>query len=110
MTRKFLVAMTLAIALIVGAQSTKVDAADVYVGSYSDGSAVYLLTHTIVLKSRNPYSFNCRIRAGHDYLDYYFYPRGGSPYYHNNEGYQGYVFGGASPVAANIYRHVINNY
>lgn len=111
MTRKIFVAMALAFALVIaGGHSSKADAAQVFMGHYSDGSAVYLLTNTVVIRSYNPYNFNCRVRAGGSYLDYHFYPRGGSPYYRNNEGYSGYVFGGASPVAANIYTYVVNNY
>ena len=68
------------------------------------------MTHTVSLNSRNPYSFNCRVRAGWDYLNYSFYPYNGSPYYRNSEGYSGYVHGGQSPVAANIYRYVVNNW
>ncbi|MBE8955744.1 MAG: hypothetical protein SR2Q5_08850 [Quinella sp. 2Q5] len=108
MTKKIFVAMALAFALIVG--MSKADAADVYMGNYSDGSAVYLMTNTVVIRSYSPLSFNCRVRAGRDYLNYRFFARGGSPYYRNNEGYEGYVFGGQSPVAANIYRYVLNNY
>lgn len=109
--RKIFVAMMLAVALfIAGGQTPTAQAAEVYVGNYSDGSPVYLLTHTVVMRSYNPYSFNCRVRAGRDYLDYSFYPSGGSPYYRNSEGYSGYVFGGQSPVAATIYRYVINNF
>ena len=111
MIKKFSLMMMLAITLVfVGIQGSQVEAAEVHVGNYSDGSRVYLLTNTIVIRSYSPYSFNCRVRAGYDYLDYYFYPYNGSPYYRNSEGYAGYVFGGASPVAANIYRYVLNNY
>lgn len=103
--------MILAFAIIVaGGHPSAAEASEVYMGNYSDGSPVYLLTHTVVIRSYSPYSFNCRVRAGRDYLDYSFYARGGSPYYRNSEGYNGYVFGGQSPVAANIYRYVTNNF
>ena len=91
-------------------ENGKVDAAEVYVGSYSDGTSVYLLTNTVLIRNYRPYSFNCRVRAGYDLLSYNFYPVNGSPYYRNSEGYEGYVNGGASPVALNIYRYVVNNY
>lgn len=111
MTKKFFSAMILAFALIVaGGQISKVDAAEYYVGNYSDGTAVYLLTHTIGIESYSPYRFACTVRAGRDYLDYNFFPRNGSPYYRNSEGYSGFVFGGESHVAANIYRYVVNHY
>ena len=110
MVKKIFSVMILAAALILVSGQSQAEAAEVYVGSYSDGSNVYLLTHTIVIKSYRPYTFNCRVRAGYDYLDYYFFPVNGSPYYRNSEGYEGYANGGASPVASNIYRYVVNNW
>ena len=106
MTKKIFLAMMFAVALIVAGE-VKAEA-EVYVGSYSDGTPVYL--QSVNIESRNPYRFSCRVRAGYDRLNYYFYPYNGSPYYRNNEGYEGYVFGGSSPVAANIYRYVVANY
>lgn len=110
MGKKIFVAMMLAFALVIAGGGVKAEAGEVYVGSYSDGTSVYLLTHTVYVRSRSPYSFECRVRAGGDYLNYSFYPSGGSPYYRNSEGYSGYVFGGNSPVAASIYRYVTANY
>ena len=111
MTKKIFIAMMLAFALvIVGGQSSKAEAGEYYVGNYSDGTAVYLLTHTVNIRSYSPYSFTCTVRAGRDYLNYSFYPVNGSPYYRNSEGYEGYANGGSSPVASNIYRYVVNNY
>ena len=111
MGKRIFVAMVLAVALIVaGGTNTKAEAGEHYVGSYSDGTSVYLLTHTVSIRSYSPYSFTCRVRAGRDYLNYSFYPSNGSPYYSNSEGYSGFVFGGQSPVAANIYRYVTSNY
>ena len=110
MIKKFSLMMVLAVALIFAGQSSQAEAGEVYMGSYSDGSSVYLLTHTVYIRSRSPYSFNCTVRAGRDYLDYSFYAYNGSPYYRNNEGYSGYVYGGQSPVAASIYRYVVNNW
>lgn len=109
MTKKFFAAIVLTFALIVAAQS-KVDAAEVYVGTYSDGIEVYLLTHTVSIGSHSPYRFSCTVRAWRDRIEYVFYPYNGSPYYRNSEGYSGYVFGGSSPVAENIYRYVVNHY
>ena len=88
-----------------------VEAAEIYVGSYSDGSDVYLITESINIESRSPYAFNCTVRAGkYDYLRYEFFPYNRSPYYRNSEGYEGYVFEGASPVARRIYNYVKENY
>lgn len=109
MTKKIFVAMLMACALIV-AGGVKAEAGEVYMGNYSDGSPVYLITQTVRIQSYSPYRFTCRVRAGYDYLNYSFYPNNGSPYYRNSEGYSGYVFGGESPVAANIYRYVTSNY
>lgn len=106
MTKKIFVAMMLAIALIV-AGGAKADAAEVYVGRYSDGTAVYLLTHTISPAPRNTsFEFTCSVRAGRDYIDYGFERLGGRVGYCNSEGYRGYIDDGQSPVAANIYRYV----
>lgn len=111
MVKKFSMMIVLAAMLIfVGSFNNQVEAREVYVGNYSDGSAVYLLTETVVIRNYRPYSFNCRVRAGYDYLNYNFFPVNGSPYYRNSEGYEGYVNGGQSPVASNIYRYVVNNY
>lgn len=110
MTRKIFVAMMLAFALVVGGYSSQANAAEIYMGNYSDGTAVYFLPQSLGIESYSPLRFYCTVRAGRDYLNYNFYPYNGSPYYRNSEGYSGYVFGGASPVAANIYRHVLNNY
>ena len=107
--QKFLSVMVLA-AVLIFVGNNQAEAREVYVGSYSDGSKVFLLSETVVIKSYSPLRFNCRIRAGYDYLNYQFYPYNGSPYYRNNEGHSGYVFGGNSPVAASIYRFVRDNY
>ena len=110
MLKKFFATILLAATLVIVSQASTVEAAEVYVGNYSDGTAVYLLTNTVYINSRNPYNFTCRVRAGRDYLDYRFYPYNGSPYYRNSEGYEGYVNGGQSPVASDIYRYVVNNF
>jgi len=107
--KKFLSVMLL-VAAIFFVSNPQAQAYERNVGSYSDGTPVYLLTESINIRSHSPYRFTCTVRAGRDYLDYSFYPSNGSPYYRNNEGYSGYVFGGASPVAANIYRFVTSNY
>ena len=86
------------------------EAAHVYVGTYSDGTNAYLVTESVYVKSRSPYTFTCTIVYSGVSLHYSFYPVNGSPYYRNSEGYQGYVFGGQSPVAANIYTHVVNHW
>lgn len=112
MTKKFLAAMVLAFALVIaGGQAPRAEAYEVYVGSYSDGTAVYLLTETVNQKSRNTsYRFTCTVRAGRDYIDYGFETMGGRIYYRNSEGYQGHIDDGYSPVAARIYYYLRDNY
>ena len=102
--KKILSVMLLAFAIIF--VSNQAEAREVYVGRYSDGTAVYLLTETIVT---NGGSHSCRVRAGYDYLDYRFYWWQGSAHYQNSEGYSGSVYGGASPVAAAIYNYIMNH-
>ena len=110
MLKKFFSTIILAAAIFFVANQNSVEAREIYVGSYSDGTNVYLLSETVIVKSRSPIRFNCRVRVASDYLNYSFYPRNGSPYYRNNEGYSGFVFDGQSPVAAAIYRFVRDNY
>ncbi|MBR5913009.1 MAG: hypothetical protein IKZ58_01415 [Selenomonadaceae bacterium] len=115
--KKILATMLLAFALvIVGSQSNQAEAYEQYVGRYSDGTAVYLLTETVNITQRNPhgYGFTCRVRAGGDYLSYRFWISGTTvnsrrTQYENSEGYSGYVHDGSSPVAASIYNYVWHN-
>lgn len=79
----------------------------VYVGTYSDGTAVYLLTETIQKQSK-PTGCSCTVRAGRDYLDYRFFWRGDMLYYRNSEGYSGHIDDSASPVASNVYYYIRN--
>ena len=78
--KKLFLTMMLAVALIVvGAQTNKAEAYDVYVGTYTDGYDVYLLTETV--NGENARFFKCTVRAkkGNDiaYIDYNFaYGRG----------------------------------
>ena len=110
MVKKFFAAMILAFTLVVAGQTSTAEAGEVYVGSYSDGTAVYLLTDSIRYPRNTSYEFVCTVRAGGDYLDYGFERLGGRVSYRNSEGYHGYIDDGASPVAASIYRYIKNNY
>ena len=110
MSKKFLMMMLLTVSIMLVGIQNSAEAREQYVGNYSDGSAVYLLTETVYIRSYSPYTFSCTVRAGRDYLDYNFFPLHGSPYYRNSEGYEGYVNGGSSPVASSIYRFVVNNW
>ena len=111
MFKKFFAAFFLATLLMVTCAPTDTaSAAPVYMGNYSDGSEAYQLTESVRIQSRHPYTFTCTVRYDYSYLDYSFFPVDGSPYYRNSEGYESYVFGGQSPVAAHIYRYVVNNW
>ena len=111
MMKKFFAAVFFAATLlIVSGQMSTAQAVEVYVGSYSDGTAVYLLTETI--KERN-YSgsarFWCTVRAGRDYLNYEFWSSASDSWvwrYKNSEGYSGSVYDGSSPVAAAILNYM----
>ena len=107
--KKFFVTMMLAVALIfIGSQA---EAREVYVGSYSDGAYVYLLTETIQAKSlRIGSGWTCTVRAEGDYLNYTFYLDAYQRYwmYENSEGYHGKVYDGSSPVAAAILDYIRN--
>lgn len=108
--RIFLALAVVAALMFTGTVDTPAEAASVYVGTYSDGTNAYLQTESVYIKSRSPYTFDCTIVYSGVSLYYSFYPVNGSPYYRNSEGYAGYVFGGQSPVASNIYRYVVNNW
>lgn len=109
MAKKIFMMMLLAVSIMLVGIQNPAEAREQYVGNYSDGSAVYLLTQSVNIESYSPYTFSCSIRVGRDYIDYLFFPRNGSPYYRNSEGYEGFV-NEASPVAAAIYRYVVNNW
>ena len=106
--KKIFATMLLAFALvIVGSQSNQAEAYEQYVGSYSDGTAVYILTETIERNEpgsrlRNTsYSCTCTVKAGNDYLDYWFEGTD----YGNSEGYRGNINDGRSPIAKAIYNY-----
>ena len=114
--RRFFVTMMLAVALVfIGSQA---EAYEQYVGSYSDGSSVYLLTETVQKRPGGVSGgnvYNCRVRAGRDYLSYEFWlgrtnSRTVDWAYKNSEGYSGLVYDGSSPVAAAILNYIRNNF
>ena len=103
--RKIVFSMLLALTLVfVSSQSNQAEAREVYMGNYSDGSAVYLLTEAINIDGDR---CNCTVRAGRDYLQYYFHSDGT---YSNSEGYSGSAYDGRSPVARAIYQYIRNHY
>lgn len=106
--KKFFSVMILAVAIIfVGSQAEAAGYGEVYVGSYSDGTAVYLLTDSIRSNGRQGVQdYTCRVRAGRDYLQYNFWYENSGWKYANNEGYSGRVYDGSSPVAAAILNYI----
>ena len=113
--KKLLSVMLLA-AVLIFVGNNQAEAREVYVGSYSDGSSVYLLTDTVNRKPGGAdYIYTCRVRAGRDYLSYEFWlGRTGSRTvdwaYKNSEGYSGLAYDGSSPVAAAILNYIRNNF
>ena len=110
MLKKMFLAFALAVSLMVAAPLTPASAESYYMGTYSDGSDAYLLSETVSIFDYSPLRFKCTVYYGGSYIYYRFFQRNGSPYYSNSEGYEAYVFGGESPVAANIYQFVSNNW
>ena len=105
--KKFLSVMLLAVILIF-VEGSQAEAREVYVGRYSDGTAVYLLTDTIVgFPQSSRIAFTCKVRAGRDYLEYTFFDRDryGRVEYRNSEGYSGHIDDGYSPVARAIWNY-----
>ena len=104
--RQFALMVMLAVALIFAtSQNNQVEASEVYVGSYSDGTAVYVLTETIGLRKVGGGVYYCTVRAGQDYINYDFWSEDDYKY-KNSEGYHGYVYDGTSPVAAAIFDYI----
>ena len=104
--KKILSVMLLAFAIIFISNS-QVEAGEVYVGRYSDGTAVYVLSETMGIKKVGAGIYYCTVRAGGDYLKYEFWyedPAGWQ--YKNSEGYHGFVYDGSSPVAAAILNYI----
>ena len=107
MIKKFSLMLVLMTALIIIGGNNPAEAKEVYVGSYSDGTAVYLLTDSIKSNGRQGVQdYTCRVRAGRDYLFYHFCYTNYGWEYDNSEGYRGYVYDGSSPVAAAILNYI----
>ena len=93
----------------------KSNSGEVYVGNYSDGTAVYLLTESVsyvAMSTQTLAGCACKVRAGRDYLSYSFSISPASEQYgdySNSEGYEGNVFDGKSPVARAIFDYVTNH-
>lgn len=110
--KKFFGVFIFAAAMIfVAGQPSTVQAAEVYMGTYSDGDNVYLLTETVQkLPAGRAGLYKCTVRAGRSYLNYEFFCEDTGWQYNNSEGYRGYVYDGSSPVAANICNYLRGNY
>ena len=105
--KKIVSVMFLTFAIIFA--SNQVEAREVYVGSYSDGSSVYLLTETVRYHAAGAGAWDCTVRAGCDYLNYQFWAEETYWEYRNSEGYHGFVYDGSSPVAAAILNYLKNH-
>ncbi|MBR6012633.1 MAG: hypothetical protein IK062_02480 [Selenomonadaceae bacterium] len=103
--KKVLSMMVLAVALIF-AGNGQAEASEVFVGSYSDGTPVYIDTETIGMEPVGAGYYFCTVRAGNDYLNYEFWAESAVWKYKNSEGYHGFVYDGSSPVAANILNYI----
>lgn len=108
MKKIFSVIILAAVLIFLG--NNQAEAREVYVGSYSDGTAVYILTETIERNGPGSRFRNssitcmCTVRAGNDYLQYWFE----LDEYKNSEGYHGKINDGKSPVARAIYNYCMN--
>ena len=105
MFKKFFAGILLAFTIMF-ISNNSVEAQEVYVGNYSDGTAVYVLTETMGIKKVGGGVFYCTVRAGKDYLKYDFWSEDEGWKYKNSEGYHGYVYDGSSPVAAAIFNYI----
>jgi len=108
MLKKFFSVILLATVLIFVGNNA--EAREVYVGSYSDGTSVYLITESVRYRAVGGGAWDCRVRAGRDYLNYQFWVEDTGWQYRNSEGYHGYAYNGSSPVAAAILNYIRNNY
>ena len=107
--KKFFSVIILASVLILFGNN-QAEAREVYVGSYSDGTGVYLLTETVHYHAVGGGAWDCKVRAGNDYLNYQFWVEDTGWQYKNSEGYHGYTYDGSSPVAAAILNYIRNNF
>ncbi len=104
--KKIFMAMMLAVA-IVFVVGNSAEARDVFIGRYSDGDEVYLMTETV---GRIAHGYECTVRAGRSYINYSIYMIDGSWKYSNSEGYRGRVYDGSSPIAARICDYLRSNF
>ncbi|MBR6012634.1 MAG: hypothetical protein IK062_02485 [Selenomonadaceae bacterium] len=103
--KKVLSMMVLMVALIF-AGNCQAEASEVYVGTYSDGNPVYVLTETVGMYPAGAGLYYCTVRAGNAYLKYEFWAESAVWKYKNSEGYHGFVYDGSSPIAANILNYI----
>lgn len=109
--KKVLSVMLWAVTLLFVANQTEAAGyGEVYMGRYSDGTEVYLMTSTIKKEVwAHTGGYSCKVRAGRDYLDYQFWIDAGDYRtwrYENSECYEGKVYDGSSPIAAEILNYI----
>lgn len=113
--KKFLSAMILVAAIVfVVAPNNSAEARDVYIGSYSDGDAVYLMTETVQKHyvGGGSYTFTVKVGSGSrlTYIDYGFFFEHPDWGYRNSEGYRGNCYDGSSPIAAKLCDYLRQNF
>ena len=100
--------MMLTVALIVvGAQTNKAEAYDVYVGTYDSGLKAYVMSETLHFYN-NYRSYDITVKAvGYItvYVNYHIWSNGpGEPFqYKNSQGYSGYIQNGSVEERINNY-------
>ena len=114
MKKIFMVMMLAAAMIFVVGQSNSAQAYDVYIGSYSDGDAVYLMTETVQKHyvGGGSYTFTVKVGSGSRFthINYEIY-RGSEGWgYENSEGYRGQVYDGRSPIAAKLCDYLRRNF
>ena len=113
--KKFLSAMILVAAIVfVVAPNGTAEARDVYIRSYSDGDAVYLMTETVQKHyvGGGSYTFTVKVGSGSrlTYIDYEIYNGSEGWGYENSEGYRGSCYDGSSPIAAKLCDYLRQNF
>lgn len=114
MIKKFFAVFFLTAALVVVGQSNYAEARDVYIGSYSDGDEVYLMTETVQKHyvGGGSYTFTVKVGNGNrrTRINYEIYNGSEGWGYENSEGYRGLCYDGSSPIAAKLCTYLRNNF
>ena len=111
--KKIFITMFLAFA-IVFVVGNSAEARDVFIGRYSDGDEVYLMTETVQRLRVGAGGYNCTVKVGYGsrftHINYGFFAESDGWNYRNSEGYRGRVYDGSSPIAARICDYLRRNF